>query len=126
MDPSSPCFNYFPIIYFNSASTQRFDGEGVGQGIILVENGNMEFEGLSGSFTFYGLIISKGPGGEGLEIADTNFQLYGAAVASSNIALDGGDIDYSKCAIGRALAAHGIGGTGGAAMSERMWRQAVN
>ena len=94
---------------------------------MLVENGNMEFEGISGSFTFYGLIIVKGPGDEGLEIADTGFQLYGAAVTSSNIALDGGDVDYSKCAIGRALAAHGIGGgSGGVPMSERVWRQAMN
>ena len=94
----------------------------------VAENSNLEFEDMLGSFTFYGLIIFKGPGMDGLEITDAaNFQLYGAAVSTGPLPLDGGDIRYSKCAIGRSLAAHGIGGAGGgAAVSERMWRQAMN
>ncbi len=79
-DPSSPCFDFFPIIHFNGSGVQRFSGCGNGQGIILVENGNMEMEGLCGTFNFYGIIITKlGGAGSGLEIADTNFNMLGAS-----------------------------------------------
>ena len=128
-DPSSPCFDWFPIIHFNSADVQRFDGCGAGQGIILVENGNMEMEGLCGPFNFYGIIITRlNGGGEGLEIADTNFNMLGAIIVTTDVALDGGDITYSKCVVERTLAANGMGATvgGGGSASERAWRQAMN
>ena len=128
-DPSSPCFDYFPIIHFTRNGTQRFEGCGNGQGIILVENGNMEFEEACGTFNFYGIIITRlNGGGEGLEIADTNFNLLGAIIVTTNAAFDGGDIRYSKCVVARALAANGMGATsgGGGSASERAWRQASN
>ena len=128
-DPSSPCFNHFPIIHFNGSGVQRFSGCGVGQGIILVENGNMEFEGLCGPFDFYGLIITRlNGGGSGLEIADTNFNMLGAIIVTTSTELDGGDIRYSQCVVARTLAANGMGATagGGGSGGERAWRQAVN
>ena len=128
-DPSSPCFDYFPIIHFTLNGVQRFEGCGNGQGIILVENGNMEFEEACGTFNFYGIIITRlNGGGEGLEIADTNFNLLGAIIVTTNAAFDGGDIRYSKCVVARALAANGMGATvgGGGSASERAWRQAMN
>ena len=128
-DPSSPCFDYFPIIHFNRNGVQRFSGCGNGQGIILVENGNMEMEGLCGTFNFYGIIITrlKG-GGSGLEIADTDFNMLGAIIVTTSTELDGGDITYSQCVVARALAANGMGATvgGGGSASERAWRQAAN
>ena len=128
-DPSSPCFDYFPIIHFNRNGVQRFSGCGNGQGIILVENGNMEMEGLCGTFNFYGIIITRlNGGGSGLEIADTNFNMLGAVIVTTSTELDGGDITYSQCVVARALAANGMGATvgGGGSASERAWRQATN
>ena len=128
-DPSSPCFNWFPIIHFNGSGVQRFSGCGDGQGIILVENGNMEMEGLCGPFNFYGIIITKlNGGGSGLEIADTDFNMLGAVIVTTSVELDGGDITFSSCVVARALAANGMGATtgGGGSASERAWRQATN
>ena len=130
-DPSSPCFDFFPIIHFNGSpgSVQRFSGCGDGQGIILVENGNMEFEGLCGTFNFYGIIITRdNEADEGLEIADTDFNMLGAIIVTTNTELDGGDITYSSCVVARTLAANGMGATtgGGGSASERAWRQAIN
>ncbi len=129
MDPTSPCFNHFPIIHFNGSGVQRFSGCGTGQGIILVENGNMEMEGLCGPFNFYGLIITRlNGGGEGLEIADTNFNMLGSVIVTTNMAVDGGDITFSRCVVQRALEANGLSQTpgGGGSASERAWRQASN
>ena len=128
-DPSSPCCNFFPIIHFNGGGVQRFSGCGDGQGIILVENGNMEMEGLCGTFNFYGMIITKlNGGGSGLEIADTDFNMLGAVIVTTSTELDGGDITYSQCAVQRALEANGMSTTpsGGGSASERAWRQASN
>ena len=128
-DPSSPCFDFFPIIHFNGGGVQRFSGCGDGQGIILVENGNMEMEGLCGTFNFYGIIITRlNGGGSGLEIADTNFNMLGAIIVTTDVQLDGGDIRYSQCVVARTLAANGMGATtgGGGSASERAWRQAIN
>ena len=127
-DPSSPCFDFFPIIHFNGAGVQRFSGCGIGQGIILVENGNMEMEGLCGAFNFYGIIITRvNGGGEGLEIADTNFNMLGSVIVTTNMALDGGDITFSRCVVQRALEANGMSQTPSAGLgSERMWRQATD
>ena len=128
-DPSSPCSDFFPIIHFNGAGVQRFSGCGNGQGIILVENGNMEMEGLCGPFNFYGIIITKlNGGGSGLEIADTDFNMLGAIIVTTSTELDGGDIRYSQCVVARTLAANGMGATtgGGGSASERAWRQTVN
>ena len=128
-DPSSPCFDFFPIIHFNGSGVQRFSGCGNGQGIILVENGNMELEGLCGAFNFYGIIITRvHGGGEGLEIADTDFNMLGAVIVTTDVALDGGNIRYSQCVIQRALEANGMSTnpSSGGGESERSWRQAMN
>ncbi len=125
-DPSNVCFNHFPIIHFNGSGVQRFSGCGDGQGIIPVENGNMEMEGLCGPFNFYGLIITRlNGGGEGLEIADTDFNMLGAIIGTTDVALDGGDITYSQCVVKRALEANGMSQSPSSGSSaERAWRQA--
>ena len=123
-DPSSPCFDHFPIIHFDAAGVQRFSGCGSGQGIILVENGNMEMEGLCGPFNFYGIIITKlNGGGEGLEIADTDFNMMGSVIVTTNAAMDGGDITFSRCVVQRALEANGMSQNPSSGTAERLWRQ---
>src|SRR4029079_8696030 len=47
------CQGYYPIIY--SASSLHLNGDGYGQGILLV-NGDLE---INGKFEFYGLIIVR-------------------------------------------------------------------
>ena len=123
-DPSSPCFDYFPIIHLTSIPNARFRGSGSGQGIILFDNLNLTFEMLSGPFTFFGLIIAQTPGG-GLQFTDTDFNLYGAMISADDVELDGGHVRYSQCAVERALAGQGMGERI-QSMSERMWRQATN
>jgi hypothetical protein len=128
-DPSSPCFDWFPIIHFNAGGVQRFSGCGNGQGIILVENGNMEMEGLCGQFNFYGIIITRlNGGGSGLELADTDFQMYGSVILTTNTELDGGSVRYSQCVVKRALEANGLSKnpSSGGVSAERLWRQAMN
>jgi type II secretory pathway pseudopilin PulG len=100
-----------------------------GQGIILVENGNMEMEGLCGQFNFYGIIITRlNGGGSGLELADTDFQMYGSVILTTNTELDGGSVRYSQCVVKRALEANGLSKnpSSGGVSAERLWRQAMN
>jgi hypothetical protein len=100
---ANPCGTYFPIIRLTGNTTLT---GGQGQGILLAD-GNIT---LSGSFTFYGLVIAKGgfstvPGGSS--------KIYGSVMAQSiNLATTAfnGDvvINYSNCALTQALQYTGI------------------
>jgi hypothetical protein len=96
------CINYFPIVYFSSSV--KFNGNGRGQGILLVEgdltlNGGFEWDGLiiardnvansGGTAKIYGSIMA---GGARLDNTITDNNLAG------NIT-----INYSACALTRAL-----------------------
>ncbi len=96
------CINYFPIIYFQSST--KFNGNGRGQGILLIEgdltlNGGFEWDGLiiardniansGGTALIYGSIMA---GGVSLDNTLTTDQLAG------NIT-----VNFSQCALTRAL-----------------------
>jgi hypothetical protein len=100
---TAPCGNYFPIIHLTGNTTLS---GGQGQGILLAD-GNLT---LSGSFTFYGVVIARGgfttvPGGSS--------KIYGSVMAQSiNLATTAfnGDvvINYSNCALSQALQYTGV------------------
>ncbi|HXM39553.1 MAG TPA: hypothetical protein VN908_12940 [Gemmatimonadales bacterium] len=99
----APCGSYFPIIHITGNATLS---GGQGQGILLAD-GNLV---LSGSFTFYGLVLTRGsfstvPGGSS--------KVYGSVMAQSiNLATTAfnGDvvINYSNCALTQALQYTGV------------------
>jgi hypothetical protein len=100
---AAACGDYFPIIHITGNATLS---GGQGQGILMAD-GNLV---LSGSFTFYGLVIAKGgfstvPGGSS--------KIYGSVMAQSiNLATTAfnGDvvINYSNCALSQALQYTGV------------------
>ena len=97
-DPTSPCGNYFPLIYHaGSFSVQN----GMGQGLLLVE-GDLT---LRGNFTFYGIVIVQGR----FATAGTKNAVFGAVLAS-NVAIDvdqtitgDSEIHYSRCTVQRSI-----------------------
>lgn len=99
----NPCGSYFPIIRLTGNSTLT---GGQGQGILL-SDGNIT---LSGSFTFYGLILTKGAFST---VAGGSSKVYGSVMAQSiNLATTAfnGDvvINYSNCAMVQALQYTGV------------------
>jgi hypothetical protein len=92
------CQSYFPIIY---AQGDLHITGGVGQGILLVE-GDLT---VTGGMAFYGPVIVKGS----LSSAGTGGHFYGGVMAanvdlSQNSLLGNGVVQYSGCAISKALA----------------------
>jgi hypothetical protein len=114
---TDPCFNYFPIIYYKGDLKLQGDR---GQGILLVE-GDLT---ITGSMIFYGPVYVTGT----LSATGNSKQgakFYGGVVAG-NVALDditklagGAMVDYSSCALKRALTATATP----AAFNERGWVQ---
>jgi hypothetical protein len=98
-DPTvASCQTYFPIIY--SQGDLHISG-GTGQGILLVE-GDLT---VTGGMSFYGPVIVKGS----LSSAGTGGHFYGGVMAANvdleqNSLLGNGVVQYSGCAITRALA----------------------
>jgi hypothetical protein len=102
--PTSPCGRYFPVIYINGDLTIN----GVqGQGILLVR-GNLH---VQGSLEFFGIAIALGEfttAGGGTSSAH-----FWGGVMAQNASLDTQNItghatlNYSRCAIERALQATG-------------------
>ena len=100
---NNPCGLYFPIIRLTGNTTLT---GGQGQGILLADQ-NIT---LSGSFTFYGLVIAKGGFST---VAGGSSKIYGSVMAQSiNLATTAfnGDvvINYSNCALSQALNYTGI------------------
>lgn len=96
-DTSSPCFNFFPIIY---AKDDLKITTGSGQGILLVE-GDLS---VQGNFTFYGPVIVRGT----LNTTGTGGHFNGGVIAA-NVDLDTSTVlgnaivNYSSCAVSRAI-----------------------
>jgi hypothetical protein len=114
---TDPCFNYFPIIYYNGHL--KLQG-GRGQGILLVE-GDLT---ATGGMIFYGPVFVTGT----LSTAGNSKQgakFFGGVIAG-NVSLEdmnklsgGAQVTYSSCAIKRALDATATAGT----LAERSWVQ---
>ena len=111
--PSSPCGNYFPLIY--APGNVRLTG-GAGQGILLV-NGDLD---ISGGVEFYGPVIvmgtvrSTGTGGHIYGGVMSNNANFGTVLVSGNSV-----VNYSACTIARAL--RGIATA--TRLGERSWAQ---
>jgi hypothetical protein len=102
-NPAAPCGTYFPIIHLTGNVTLT---SGEGQGILLAD-GNVT---LSGSFIFYGLVITKG---SFTTVAGASSKIYGGVMAQSiNLATTAmnGDvvINYSNCALQQAVQQTGL------------------
>lgn len=92
------CQTYFPIVY--AQGNLHMTG-GVGQGILLVE-GDLQ---ITGGAVFYGPVIVKGS----VSTSGTGGHIYGGVMAadvdlSQNSVLGNGVVQYSGCAVSRALA----------------------
>ena len=116
-DKTSPCFNYFPIVYHEGDLS--ISGSGAGQGILLV-NGNLN---VQGTIDFYGPVIVTG----GVNIRGTgsdDVKFYGGVMAQ-DVTLDDSKltgnamVNYSSCAIRRALQ----GSAKPIPLTERTWVQ---
>ena len=115
--PTSPCFNYFPIVYhYGDLSVS---GSGEGQGILLVE-GDLH---VQGRIDFYGPVIVTG----GVDVRGTgsdDVKFYGGIMAQ-NVTLDdsrltgNATVNYSSCAIRRALQGSAVP----TPLNERSWVQ---
>ena len=104
-DPYRPgtvagCQGYYPIIY--SASSLHLNGNGYGQGILLV-NGDFE---INGKFEWYGLVIVR----DDLTKSNGTAKIQGAVFAANMTLTDplsyltgNQDVFYSKCAVESAL-----------------------
>jgi hypothetical protein len=99
------CYGYFPIIY--SSSTLHLNGNGRGQGILLV-NGDLE---INGKFEFYGIVIVR----DDLAKSNGTAKIHGAVFAANLTLTDplswmtgNQDIFYSQCAVESALAGSAI------------------
>jgi hypothetical protein len=117
LDNTSPCFNYFPIIYHYGDLS--ISGSGAGQGILLVE-GNLN---IQGQVSFFGPVIATGAVNvRGTGSDDVKF--YGGLIAS-DVQLDDSRLSgnatvlYSSCANRRALQGSGVV----TRLSERGWVQ---
>lgn len=106
VDAGQPCSSYFPIIHIQGDATITGDQ---GQGILLVD-GSLT---IQGSFQFFGITIIQGKlntagGGN----ADAHF--YGAVMAHDSVQVGNNQIagnatiNYSRCAILKALDATGL------------------
>ncbi len=96
-DPTSPCFNYFPIIYFPGSLSLS---GGIGQGILLV-GGDLS---VQGNAEFYGPVYVKGT----LTTTGSGGHFWGGVVAgnadlSTNTVLGNAVITFSSCAVQRAI-----------------------
>jgi len=111
-----PCYGYFPVVHGTGSETE-FAGGNRGQGTLLVD-GDLK---LSGGFEWVGLIIVRGK----MHISGNGNKITGAVLAeganvSSSGALSGDiEIQYSECAIDKAIG----GATSARPLGQRSWTQ---
>jgi hypothetical protein len=109
--PLGPCGSYFPIIWVDSDISVNGDE---GQGVLIV-NGNLD---VQGGFTFFGPVIVRGV----LNTQGTGGHFNGGVIAANvnldqNVVLGDAVINYSTCALIRALTASATAFQ----MRERSW-----
>lgn len=98
LNPGNPCGSYFPMIHITGDA--QIQSGGVGQGILLVD-GDLS---LRGNFVFHGIIIVQGE----FATQGNGNRVYGAVLAGnadidSQVLTGGSEIDYSSCAVSRAI-----------------------
>jgi hypothetical protein len=103
LTPTSTCGGYFPIMY--TPGNMNISG-GSGQGILLVE-GDLR---VQGGFEFFGIIIVR----QSLTTTGTGGHFNGAVMAANvdldqNTVLGDAIVNYSGCAVQRALNSAGSG-----------------
>jgi hypothetical protein len=95
------CYGYYPIIY--SKSSLHINGNGYGQGILLV-NGDLE---INGKFEFFGLVIVRDDilKGNGTALIQGSVLAANLSGPSDPLSWFNGnqDVMYSRCAIESAL-----------------------
>jgi hypothetical protein len=99
LDPSSPCFDYFPIILYDGGGLMHLSS-GYGQGILLVD-GDLK---VNGGFEFYGPVFVRGT----LSTNGSGGHFWGGVVAANaeleeNTVLGNAVITYSSCSVQRAI-----------------------
>ena len=109
--PTGPCGNYFPIIWIDGDVSINGDN---GQGILIV-NGDLS---VQGGFEFYGPVVVR----QTLRTSGTGGHFNGGVIAANTdlgaiSVLGDATINYSSCALSRALNASATG----AQMRERGW-----
>lgn len=111
LDATSACANYFPVIWVDGDISINQDR---GQGILIVD-GNLS---VQGGFEFYGPIIVRGY----LKTTGTGGHFNGGVIAANvdldqNTVLGDAVINYSSCALLKALTASASGDM----LRERSW-----
>lgn len=99
-DSSNPCFRYWPIIYVGG--DLKISANGRGQGILLVD-GDLD---LTGGADFLGIVIVRGSffsSGNGGHIIGHLMAYNGGSIDSDNTATGNSLVQYSSCAIARAV-----------------------
>jgi hypothetical protein len=98
-DPSSPCWDYMPVIH--ASGDVMVTGTGYGQGILLID-GNLV---VTGTFEFYGIVIVQGMASfRGTTDLNGTLLARNGAIAGEESWLAGGTtLQYSSCSAGRAL-----------------------
>ncbi len=99
------CASHFPLIHANGSLTVNSNARG--QGILLVD-GDLK---LSGGYEFYGIVIVKGK----LDVGSGGAEIHGSALVLSNadVGVSSGfagnpEIQFSSCAVERAVAQSAI------------------
>lgn len=103
------CVNYFPLIYIDHSVSLQ--GNGRGQGILLV-NGDLE---LTGGFEFWGVTVVKGA----LNMHGNGGHVNGVVLAyqegqlnyDENLAIGNSLVQFSGCAVRRAISGMGAART---------------
>jgi hypothetical protein len=111
-DPDHPCYNYFPVVRIADGGALMEGGDRYAQGIFIVDGAELDIEN---PMTFAGIILSRGCH----EIDDRIFgaivddEYPGAHCAASErgMYLDDrtADVNYSQCAVKRALENSALG-----------------
>jgi hypothetical protein len=114
LDEQSPCYNYFPIIHVPGSIAINGNA---GQGLLLID-GDLR---VQGNFQFFGIAIVRGT----LRTAGSGNHFNGGVLAANQSGdqttiLGNAQLNYSSCAVGRALQA----GSPGAMLRSRGWVQA--
>ena len=97
---TNPCYTWYPIMH--ATGDLHISSSGSGQGILLVD-GNLD---ITGGFTFYGVVVVRGElrsTGTGGHINGTVWAYGGGDLGSTSFAAGSSLVQYSSCAIDRAV-----------------------